>query len=215
MRHILIYFVIFPALLFSLEHSVPIGTKDNQLILTVQNELSYPMTDVFVKVDHHPEWIQFSEEVVVLDSIPAHYRKEAEFTFIVLDGEAGQTGRVSLLIQDRTQKTLKKHALDLKTELSLKETTLFAAYPNPSNPHTTIRYALVEPSQVKLKIYNVLGQHVRTLLGAEKPAGQYHVLWDGTNDRGLPLASGTYIVRLETTAKGRTVFQTSKLLLRK
>ena len=215
MRRILIHFVIFPALLFSSEHSVPVGTQDNHLILAVQNGLSYPMTDVQVKVEHQLEWIEFSEEIVLLDSIPVNDSKEAEFTFKVLEGEAGQTGTVKLLIRDNAGKTLRIHTLDLKTELSLKETILFTAYPNPANPEATIRYSLVEPSYVKLNIYNVLGQHVRTLLDDEKPTGQYHVLWDGKNDSDLPLASGTYIVRLETEARGKTRFQTSKLLLKK
>jgi len=197
------------------EHSVPIDTKGNHLILAVQNEQLHVLTGVRVSIESSPEWIQFSEKAVMLDSIPANDSKEAEFTFNVLEGEAGSTGTVHLLIQDKEGRILKKHTLALKTELSLKETRLFPAYPNPANPNATIRYGLVELSKVKLEIYNVLGQHVRTLLDGEKPAGQYHVLWDGKNNEGFPLASGTYIVRLETIAKGKTELQTSKLLLRK
>jgi hypothetical protein len=210
---ILFLFPLFAAI--SGEYSVPIDTKGNHLILAVQNRQLQALTGVRVAVENAPEWIQFSEEIVTLDSIPANDSKEAEFTFKVLEGEAGRTGTVSLVILDKEIRMLKKHTIDLKTELSLKETRLFPAYPNPANPNATIRYGLVEPSKVKLEIYNVLGQHVRTLLDGEKPAGQYHVLWDGKNNEGVPLASGTYIVRLETMARGKTRFQTSKLLLRK
>jgi hypothetical protein len=215
-KQIVVILVLFPFFIaISGEHSVPIDTKSNHLVLAVENAQPRALTGVRVAIESSPEWIQFSEEAVMLDSISAHDCKEAEFTFKVLEGKAGQTGTVRLIIQDKEGRTLTKHTIDMKTELSLKETTLFPSYPNPANPSATIRYGLVEPSKVKLKIYNVLGQHVRTLLDGEKPAGQYHVLWDGKNNEGFPLASGTYIVRLETIAKGKTRLQTSKLLLRK
>jgi hypothetical protein len=208
-------FVIFPLFAALGEHSVPIDTKGNHLILAVQNSQLQALTGVTVTVENVPEWIQFSEKTVMLDSISVNESQEAEFTFKVLEGEAGRTGTVKLLIQDKEGKILKTHTLNLRTELSLKETRLFPAYPNPANPNTTLCYGLVEPSKVKLEIFNILGQHVCTLLDGEKPAGQYHVLWDGKNNEGFPLASGTYLVRLETNVRGKTKLQTSKLLLRK
>jgi hypothetical protein len=215
-KQIIVIILLFPVyFVISGEYTVPIDTRGNHLILAVQNAQLQPLTGVRVAVEKSPEWIRFSEEMVTLDSIPANSSREAEFTFQVSEGEAGRTGAVSLIILDKEIKMLKKHTINLKTELSLKETRLFPAYPNPANPNATICYGLVEPSKVKLEIYNVLGQHVRTLLDGEKPAGQYHVLWDGKNNEDVPLASGTYIVRLETIAKGRTRLQTSKILLRK
>lgn len=215
MKRLLLVLLLLPLFFVMADHNIPIGTKNNHLVLSVQNELSHSLTDVIVDVESAPDWIAFSDKAVVFDSIPSSDSKEADFIFNVSDGESGQTGTVKLSIHDKERTFLRKHSIEVKTVLSLNETTLFLAYPNPSNPHTTIRYGLVEPSHVKLKIYNVLGQHVRTLLNDEKPAGQYHVLWDGTNDRGLPLASGTYIVRLETTSGGQTNYQTSKIMLKK
>ena len=71
-------------------------------------------------------------------------------------------------------------------------------YPNPFNPSTRIEYSLRESDHVTLRIFNVNGQEVRTLLRAEMPAGQYAVTWDGLDNAGLPAASGTYLYRLET-----------------
>ena len=215
MKRFIPFFVIFPLFAALGEHTVPIDTKGNHLILAVQNRQPQVLTGVTVTVEHAPEWIQFSEKMVTLDSISANDSRDAEFTFEVLEGEAGRTGTVKLLIQDREGKILKRHTLNLKTTLSLKETRLFPAYPNPANPNTTICYGLVEPSKVKLEIFNILGQHVRTLLDGERPAGQYHILWDGKNSEGVSLASGTYLVCLETSVRGRTKLQSSKLLLRK
>ena len=74
-------------------------------------------------------------------------------------------------------------------------------YPNPFNPVTTIRYAVGGkrggPVPVTLKVYNVLGQLVRTLVDEEKAAGNYLVSWDGRDDSGQELASGVYLYRLK------------------
>jgi hypothetical protein len=68
-------------------------------------------------------------------------------------------------------------------------------YPNPFNPSTTIKYQLPRTSDVKLAIYNVLGQRVRTLVDARIEAGYHSVEWDGRNDAGAQVGSGVYIYR--------------------
>jgi hypothetical protein len=69
-------------------------------------------------------------------------------------------------------------------------------YPNPFNPTTTIRFALPEAAEVNLKIYDVAGQLVQTLVGGVVEAGRYQVVWDGTNQNGLEVASGVYFYQL-------------------
>lgn len=71
-------------------------------------------------------------------------------------------------------------------------------YPNPFNPTTTIRFELPEPAQVTLRIYNILGQEVVTLLDeATKAAGFHTISWDGRNTRNASTAGGVYFYRLE------------------
>ncbi|MEZ4745917.1 MAG: alpha-amylase family glycosyl hydrolase [Calditrichia bacterium] len=70
-------------------------------------------------------------------------------------------------------------------------------YPNPFNPTTAISYQLPSISDVNLKIYNTLGQLVKTLVSQKQSAGNYAVQWDGTNDLGERVASGIYIYRLQ------------------
>jgi len=72
-------------------------------------------------------------------------------------------------------------------------------YPNPFNPTTTIQFALPVQSEVKLDVYNLLGQKVRTLKNENMDAGAYEVEWDGTNDGGAKVASGVYFYKLETS----------------
>ena len=75
---------------------------------------------------------------------------------------------------------------------------LYPNYPNPFNPKTTISYSLAKPGKVTLSIYNTKGQLVKTLVSNNKAAGQYKVVWDGSNNAGKPVSSGLYFTRIET-----------------
>jgi len=74
-------------------------------------------------------------------------------------------------------------------------------YPNPFNSRTVIEYQLPIRSRVKIQIFNILGQEVKTLVDANKPEGYHSIYWDGTNNSGINLSSGVYIYRI-TTDKG-------------
>ncbi len=82
-------------------------------------------------------------------------------------------------------------------------------YPNPFNPVTTITYALPEPADVRLEVYNVMGQRVRTLVATQQTAGYHTVRWDGRDAAGQWVASGMYLYRIQTD----TFAQTRKMLL--
>lgn len=77
---------------------------------------------------------------------------------------------------------------------------LYQNYPNPFNPYTMIRYSIKERSYVTLRIYNVAGQLVRTLVDEVKEpvGGAYNVIWDGKSDAGHRVPSGVYIYQLVT-----------------
>ncbi|MBD3168560.1 MAG: T9SS type A sorting domain-containing protein [candidate division Zixibacteria bacterium] len=75
---------------------------------------------------------------------------------------------------------------------------LYQNYPNPFNPATTIVYDLANDSDVKLSVYNLMGQRVKTLVDGGQKAGSYSVKWDGVDDSGHPVSSGVYFYRLQT-----------------
>ena len=73
-------------------------------------------------------------------------------------------------------------------------------YPNPFNPSTTISYAIPEGSSqvgVKLNVFNIRGQLVRTLIDQTQGPGTYNVNWDGSDDRGRQISSGVYFYRIQ------------------
>lgn len=71
-------------------------------------------------------------------------------------------------------------------------------YPNPFNPNTEIRFDLPEAINVELKVFNILGQEIVTLVDEVRAAGAYRVLWDGKNAAGSTVASGVYIYQIKT-----------------
>ena len=71
-------------------------------------------------------------------------------------------------------------------------------YPNPFNPVTTIAYDIPEIANVRIDMYNILGQKVRTLVNGTHQPGMYHVRWNGTNDFGNPVSSGMYFYRISS-----------------
>jgi len=86
------------------------------------------------------------------------------------------------------------------------EFSLSQNYPNPFNPVTMITFAVANPEQVTLKVFNILGKEVATLINEKKEAGTYNVDFSAAN-----LASGTYIYRLQAGA----FVQTKKMVLLK
>lgn|GEM_PF-1978860 len=82
-------------------------------------------------------------------------------------------------------------------------------YPNPFNPETTIRYALAEPSHVRITIYNLVEQVVRVLVDTDQPVGFHTVHWNGRNTHGQQISSGIYLYQIEAG----TFVNTRKMLL--
>jgi hypothetical protein len=74
--------------------------------------------------------------------------------------------------------------------------TLSQNFPNPFNPTTTIQFQVPEASDVSIVIYDMLGQVVKELFAENVQAGKYSVNWNGVNNSGLKMSSGSYIYRM-------------------
>jgi CubicO group peptidase (beta-lactamase class C family) len=87
-----------------------------------------------------------------------------------------------------------------------KDFTLRQNYPNPFNPTTTIKYSIPQSSKVVIKVYDVLGNEIETIVNEEKPAGTYELTWNAEN-----LPSGVYFYQF----KAGSYVNTKKMLLLK
>jgi hypothetical protein len=100
----------------------------------------------------------------------------------------------------------------LEVQSTPTEFALLQNFPNPFNPETTIKYNLADGANVQLRIYNVVGQVVRTLVSEQQGAGRYTVRWNGTDDRGIAVSSGIYFYQISAGNQFRDV---RKLMLLK
>ena len=89
------------------------------------------------------------------------------------------------------------------------------ARPNPFNPTTTIAYSLAGRSRVAIRVYDVAGRTVRTLVDGKAEPGEHSVVWDGTTDCGERAASGVYFVKMAAPGSAGSFRATRKLVLLK
>ena len=83
-------------------------------------------------------------------------------------------------------------------------------YPNPFNPSTTIRYSLAARAQVKVEIFNIVGQRIATLVDGVQEANSHEVMWDASN-----VGSGIYFYKLsvQSAETGQQVYQATKKMI--
>lgn len=84
---------------------------------------------------------------------------------------------------------------------------LYRNYPNPFNPATNIRFTIPAGADVRLAVYNILGQKISTLINEELPSGSHEVQWNGTNNRGVIMPSGVYFYSIEAKSINGPVYQ--------
>lgn len=143
------------------------------------------------------------------------------------DGLAAVKYRNSIYVfggQDKNNNPVDEiEKLDIVTDVNgsepqpVKDFHLYNNFPNPFNPSTVIRYSVAKESFVTLKIYNLLGEEIVTLVNAEKPAGEYQVTFNSSVD-GRQLQSGVYFYRLRVYSandRTRNFVQTKKMILLK
>jgi hypothetical protein len=90
---------------------------------------------------------------------------------------------------------------------------LYQNYPNPFNPSTNVRFEIPERSNVSIKVYNILGKEITTLLDKEMSPGSYTIDWEAKDSNGELLPSGVYLVRLNAANTKSIYAKTMKAVL--
>ena len=106
-------------------------------------------------------------------------------------------GKINALAMLNPAMTWEKEQEYAKSEMS-KYDFLKAAVPNPFANETKIRYGISRTGHIRLVIYNILGERIRTLVDGKQSKGVHSVIWDGRDDKGMKVMSGVYIYRLES-----------------
>ena len=96
-------------------------------------------------------------------------------------------------------------AIDEPSATVVKETKLYANYPNPFNPATTIKFAIKQTGNVSLKIYSIDGRLIKTLVDNNMSSGEYSVRWNGKDNNNVPVSTGTYLYRIEAPNYTKTM----------
>jgi len=132
-------------------------------------------------------------EIILLDKtspITINFAEKTQYAFLLAVGQAKREFRIVVGRKEFVETN------DLNLFGVPDNFALLQNYPNPFNQETQINYELPSTSHVKISIYNLSGQRIRTLFDSEQSAGRYTVAWDGTNADGTRVASGVYLVRM-------------------
>ncbi len=118
---------------------------------------------------------------------------------VIVHWPAGATRVLTGVAADRVLTVMETPGTPVPDGLPPLATTLRAPQPNPFNPSTTLAFDLAQAGTVEIAVYALDGRRVATLLHEERPAGLHSVVWQGCDDNGRAVASGTYLCRLRTT----------------
>lgn len=128
----------------------------------------------------------FGSEYILVDSIGVFYEGfeggKLELQGAIINGK--QLGMITSV--HSIEATASKNSL-----------SIFQNYPNPFNSSTTFEYQLDSPSHVRISIFDVIGETVKILYDGFQTPGQHKINWNGSNDLGLPVSSGSYFYKLE------------------
>jgi len=132
-------------------------------------------------------------EIVISDGAFLHVidcKEDGEIVWPCLKGNAARTGNT---------RDIPTHIDDPRIEIVKPvHTVLGGTYPNPSGRETTVRFSITTRDIVRLAIHDLGGREVRTLINGPLAAGEYTLVWDGADNLGRGVASGTYLCRMAT-----------------
>jgi len=109
--------------------------------------------------------------------------------------DAGTAGRLEALQLERVE--LNEGRVEVASSALPLRNWLWPNYPNPFNPETTVCFELVDSTPVRLLVYALTGQRVRTLVDGELAGGIHAAVWNGRDEDGRKVASGVYLLKLE------------------
>ena len=178
-------------------------------------EKEYVVTQSYLYEEKYLDVIERLEDTIAspntkMDSIVALTTQG--YCYVQLAEEGTRALPPKCTVKTETYEEYLEYMRDLRLTLNGKVETsqapaytfsLDANYPNPFNPTTTISYSIPKDNKVELKVYNIKGQLVKTLVKDQLEAGTHKAVWNGDNDTGKRVSSGVYLYRLESGGRAK------------
>ena len=206
----LISLLLFTVAVTSAQHTIPFASHNNKIELSVFNKAEITAESVTVVATSMPKWVRFSQSKDELKNIVSRRTGIAQFTFSVdKTAPVHASEKIEFTIISANGEQWKK---EISVEVAAPQTfELFQNYPNPFNPSTTISYQLPVNSNVSLKVYDILGKEVMTLVNGPNEAGYHQSIFNANS-----VASGVYFYRLiaETQNGKKEVFHKKMLMMK-
>ena len=174
-------------------YQLPFASSGNTIELAVANTATSPLAGVKVEARDIPTWLKFAATEQRIALLKAQQELAVTFAFSVdktAPVQKNQTLRFVIVAPSGEQWT-KEITVAVAAPSKFE---VYQNYPNPFNPNTAISYQLSAASKVSLKIYNLLGQEVTSLVDEDRLAGYHQETWDATR-----CASGVYVYQLMAT----------------
>ena len=164
---------------------------------------------------------------IVLNWNESNLNTLTNFTFYIVDNITGDLFSLDMLTTDRLEISSSPYLtnglkilvnpisedIDYNNYPVPEYFVLLQNYPNPFNPTTTIIYGVPKISHVEVKIYDLLGREVTTLISEKQEAKYYKIIWDAKDRFGNSVPSGMYFYRIVAKSGDRIFVKTKKLLL--
>jgi hypothetical protein len=189
-------------------HRVPFLSSGNVIELSVQNISELSLSGIIINVIDAPSWMNFKSKQKTIEAIASNCENIAEFSLSVdKSAVVNKEESISFTITTPSGEVWTKQVKIVVTPPE--RFALYQNYPNPFNPNTIISFQLPQTEHVVLKIFDILGRDVATLLDDMKEAGYHEIDIDATN-----YSSGIYFYQM--TAKdqsGKTTTARKKMIL--
>ncbi len=169
---------------------------NNEYVISVAPEISGDRTEVFRWSKNNVPEHSGSNQTVLSLNLKPYFDQGWNDVYLIFEDGIKETGWGPSLFWISIN-SLGKLSSAVNDQIALPHVfALRQNYPNPFNPETTISYSIPKAGFVSVKIYNVIGQGVKTLVNRNQMPGNYVVRWNGRNEMGQPVASGVYFYRI-------------------
>ncbi|MCD4651168.1 MAG: T9SS type A sorting domain-containing protein [Candidatus Cloacimonetes bacterium] len=201
------------------EESFPSNQVD---VYVAYPQIFYPITNL--EIDVHLGTLSWTEPADSVHNL-TNYRimldeemigESTEINFMIENLSVEQEYTAEVIAVYETGESLPEAisfifiGLSIENDSFVLTTKLGNCYPNPFNPKTTINYSVEEKGDIKIEVFNVKGQKIQTLVNGFKNAGNYIVIWNGTDSTNNYVGSGMYLYKM--TTKNKTISKKMVLL---